>query len=134
MSRLTAPPFARYTPLIHNPLPPSPPDTLADTLASGPTMPAHMPIDAPVDDTAAELGTPRKKRTPSVTYNTQGQREKERPVSRNAKSLMIIVPPSNLLQDHPQLASGPFNRMLQGVVMPLFPSVSLFVTLLCSMT
>jgi hypothetical protein len=68
-------------------------------------------------------------RKPSLCYQNSGFRDSpSRPVHRNYRYLVVVVPPPRLIQEHGQfghtLSSGPPHRLSQGIIMPLFPTVS----------
>ncbi|KAF7292453.1 hypothetical protein HMN09_01229400 [Mycena chlorophos] len=64
----------------------------------------------------------------SIVYHNSGLREsRERTVQRSSRSFIVVLPPPSLPQDHGHLghtlSSGPRNRLSQGLLMPLFPTV-----------
>ncbi|KAJ3515117.1 hypothetical protein NLJ89_g1963 [Agrocybe chaxingu] len=139
MSRLTASPFHKPSPFVFPPIqaPPSPPETHSDTIALGPqTGPPLHPFgsqDYILNEASLATGSPdtsgsRFKRGSSLPYHSSGIRDnKDRATPRSAKALVIIIPPSPLVQDYSRLGHashiGASNRLSQGVVMPLFPTL-----------
>ncbi|KAF8913934.1 hypothetical protein CPB84DRAFT_1757948 [Gymnopilus junonius] len=72
----------------------------------------------------------RGKRSSSIPYHSAAfpfREPKDRSSHRTGKSLIIVIPPSTLIQEHGRhghtLSNGPYHRLSQGVVMPLFPSL-----------
>ena len=132
MSRLTASPFHKPSPFDFLP---SPPETHSDTLTGLPPhmLPQNLAVhDLGITDSALPGPSPdtpsRGKRSSSIPFHSATFREvKDRGSQRTGKSLIIVVPPSTLIQEHGQhghtLSNGPYHRLSQGVVMPLFPSV-----------
>ncbi|CAA7259799.1 unnamed protein product [Cyclocybe aegerita] len=139
MSRLTASLFHKPSPFVFPPIqaPPSPPETHSDTITLGPqTGPPPHPFgsqDYIINEASLATGSPdtsgsRFKRGSSLPYHSSGVRDnKERGTPRSAKALVIIIPPSPLVQDYSRLGHashvGASNRLSQGVVMPLFPTL-----------
>ncbi|KAK7061748.1 hypothetical protein R3P38DRAFT_2831330 [Favolaschia claudopus] len=78
---------------------------------------------------AAEApGSRFRKAASSIVYHHSGLREsRERTVQRNSRSFVVVLPPTSLPQDHGHLghtlSSGPRNRLAQGLLMPLFPTM-----------
>lgn len=136
MSRLTASPFHKPSPFEFPRGPPSPPETNTDTIIGyGHMLPATNFLAAQ-DSGSMDAGIQgthdsplRGKKSSSIPYhNTSFRETKERAIARSSnKSLIIVIPPSTLIQEHGQhgqtLSNGPFHRLTQGVVMPLLPSV-----------
>ena len=132
MSRLTASPFHKPSPFDFLP---SPPETHSDTLTGLPPhmLPQNLAVhDLGITDSALPGPSPdtpsRGKRSSSIPFHSATFREvKDRGSQRTGKSPIIVVPPSTLIQEHGQhghtLSNGPYHRLSQGVVMPLFPSV-----------
>lgn len=141
MSRLTSSPFRKPIPFeFPRTLPVTPPETNSDS--AGPSGLMHEPtisVAGGIEALQSEsdflhfhgtdsMGT-RPRRGPSLPYHSSGIREaKERTVQRSLKSFIIVVPPSILLQEHGQLGHtlslGPRHRLAQGMLMPIFPTVS----------
>lgn len=134
MSRLTASPFHKPSPFVFPREPISPPETLTD---SG--YPSAMGLPPPTaNEPRHEENTPftnfeapshSRNSRPSISYQNSGFRENSnRPVHRNYRFFVVVIPPSRLIQEHGQLghtlASGPPHRLSQGIIMPLFPTVS----------
>lgn len=118
--------------------PPSPPDTNSETIAPGmpvPTMPSNLSLSGHEFDSGLATSSPdfsgsRIRKSSSIPYHPSGLRDiKDRQTSnhqRSNKSLIIVMPPSTLLHEReqpPALYNEPYQRLAQGVVMPLFPSV-----------
>jgi hypothetical protein len=69
------------------------------------------------------------RRVSTLAYNNSPFRDpRERPNIRQSRWLIIVIPPSSLVEDHGPLGhtlnSGPSQRLSQGIVMPLQPTVS----------
>ena len=69
------------------------------------------------------------RKRPSVTYVHSGIREaRERVVQRGLKWLVVVIPPVSFSKEHGHLghtlSSGPSRRLSNGLLMPLFPTVS----------
>ena len=149
MSHLTAPmpsqtghqaqkpkPYLHDIPRPAHPL--TPPDTDYEThpsqapapntsgLETEPLPPQLPPIlDSPH---ASPYGTLHRKK-PSVTYVHSSLREaRERVVQRGLKWLVVVVPPASFATEHGHLghtlSSGPSRRLSNGLLMPLYPTVS----------
>ena len=66
----------------------------------------------------------------TLAYVNMGIRDtRERPNPPRSKWLVVVIPPAALSQDHGALGhtltQGPRARLSQGILMPLFPTVSL---------
>jgi hypothetical protein len=140
MSRLTASPFHKPSPYqFPRPVHPlSPPDT--DSEVAAPLQPTSISGSNPVfgvefDPTVSPLPphsdspAARPKRVSTLAYHNSGLLEpRERSTTSTSKSLVVIIPPESFSHGHGQLghtlASGPRNRLSQGLLMPLFPTVS----------
>ncbi|KAI0796664.1 hypothetical protein C8Q75DRAFT_741898 [Abortiporus biennis] len=140
MASFFSPPYARTSPLdMHRTgYPLSPPETDPDFNGS-----LQVPVSAPVglvnndsestpansSGTATEAVTPRQpKRGPTVAYIHSGMREsRERVVQRGVKWLVVVIPPASFAHEHGHLghtlSSGPPNRLPNGILMPLFPTM-----------
>ncbi|EJF61240.1 hypothetical protein DICSQDRAFT_86763 [Dichomitus squalens LYAD-421 SS1] len=146
MSHLTAPmphqgpqapkPYLYDLPRPAHPL--TPPDTDYETPSNqvppAPNMTGlemdplpHMPsgLDSPY---ASPYGSLHRKK-PSVTYVHSGLREaRERVVQRGLRWLVVVVPPASFAREHGHLghtlSSGPSRRLSNGLLMPLYPSLS----------
>ena len=116
---------------------PTPPDTDADILVG-----AHHPIDLMnpsglhvVDQDTnppPSVGTPAR-RVSTLAYHSSPLRDpRERPNGRQSRWLIVIIPPASLVEDHGPLghtlASGPTQRLSQGILMPLQPTVREYVS------
>lgn len=138
MSRLTASPFHKPKPFEFPRGLPSPPETNPDMFSAAVPLVSSAPAntgqefttgDAPHSVGAnGETPTSRLRKSSSIPYHSSpGFREnKDRSSQRVSKALIIVIPPSTLLQEHGRnvmLTSGPYHRLSQGIVMPLLPSV-----------
>lgn len=70
------------------------------------------------------------RRGPSVSYIHSGIREsRERVIQRSVKWLVMVSPPASFSQEHGQfgntLSSGPSHRLSHGILLPLYPTVSI---------
>ncbi|KAF7301677.1 hypothetical protein MIND_00733200 [Mycena indigotica] len=134
MSHLTASPFHKPSPFQfpqrnntvesnYNPQLPTPPSM---SVAEGHTQEKEY-FDTP--SVAPEAAGGRFRRAASsIVYHSSGLREsRERTVQRSSRSFLVVLPPSSLPQDHAHLghtlSSGPRNRLSQGLLMPLFPTM-----------
>ncbi|KAJ7068305.1 hypothetical protein C8F01DRAFT_1227493 [Mycena amicta] len=133
MSHLTASPFNKPSPFQF----PQRTNTM-DSNAQLPT-PASTSVvgvqDAHVQEyfdspsVAPEAAGARFRRAASsIVYHSSGLREsRERTVQRSSRSFLVVLPPSSIPQDHGHLghtlSSGPRNRLSQGLLMPLFPTM-----------
>ena len=72
----------------------------------------------------------RYRRTSSIAYRSSGINDlpQERVPSRTPRSFIIIVPPPAFSQEDGELGHtlglGPRHRLSEGLIMPLFPTVS----------
>ncbi|CDO75590.1 hypothetical protein BN946_scf184858.g30 [Trametes cinnabarina] len=78
--------------------------------------------------TDSPYSTLHRKR-PSVTYLNSGLREsRERTVQRGLKWLVVVLPPVSFTREHGHLghtlSSGPTHRLSNGILMPLYPTLS----------
>jgi hypothetical protein len=136
MSRLTASPFHKPSPydFIHHSRPLSPPETTSD--APGLSQAAiHAANDFEYDNIEVLPSAPpsetvasRVRRTSSLSYNPSFREpQRERSAPRTPKPLLIVVPPLTFVQEHGQLgqtlSTGPHDRLSQGILMPLYPTV-----------
>ncbi|KAH9062726.1 hypothetical protein EDB87DRAFT_1605592 [Lactarius vividus] len=111
---------------------PTPPETDTDFLAG-----SHHPIDltnAPgVADSDVNshpsAGAPFR-RVSTLAYHNSPFRlgeSRERTTTRQSRWLIVVIPPAWLVQEHGPightLASGPPQRLAQGVLMPLLPTM-----------
>lgn len=133
MSRLTASPFHKPKPFEFPRGLPSPPETNPD-MFSTPAQISSAQANAGQEFTASDapysagdIPTSRLRKPSSIPYHSPGFRDnKDRSSQRVNKALIIVIPPSTLLQEHGRdvtLTSGPYHRLSQGIVMPLLPSV-----------
>lgn len=139
MSRLTASPFHKPSPYefpsaVH---PLSPPDT--DSEMGVPMEFNVIPgsnsvfVGAEFDNATnkplqAETPAARFKRVSTLSYHSSGLRGPGERISQKAsKSLVIVIPPDSLVQEHGQLGhnslSSPQKRLAHGVLLPLLPTV-----------
>ncbi len=135
MSHLTANPFQKHFE-FPRPGPLTPPDTESEypnqsaAQAHAPSMglgidfePAPMPHRSTTPATEVPL-----RKLSSVTYLHSGPREaRERVVQRGIRWLVVVVPPGSFGQEHGHfgntLSVGSPDRLSQGLLMPLFPTV-----------
>lgn len=141
MSRLTASPFHKPSPYdFPRPVHPlSPPETDSEAASlytpgassSRPMMLGVVEPDlTPSQQANQESPSARFKRVSTLAYNHNSaiRETRERSIQRNSKSLVVVVPPEGITQQHGQLghtlSSGPRAKLAQGILMPLFPTVS----------
>ena len=139
MSHLTSSPFHKPSP-YDLPRPsqlPTPPDTEPEF--AGFTHPQGMapPATAEADplslqtNLAHDAHVSRMRRVSTLSYRNTGLRDtRERSSSGQTKWLIVVVPPPSLSKAHGNLghtlASGPPDRLHQGTLMPLFPTVCFY--------
>lgn len=140
MSHLLHNPFNKPSafdlPRVPQPL--TPPDTDSEFLGhpfrSAPVFGTDVldPDPIPPQASAAETSTPYYRRQPTVSYIHSGMRDfgRERGPQRSLiKWLVVVIPPATFSREHGHLgqtlSSGSPNRLSQGILMPLFPTVSL---------
>lgn len=133
MSRLTASPFHKPSPFVFPREPISPPETLTDSgypTTTGLPQGLHEPrLEEPAPFANVEAHLHSRTRGPSISYHNSGFREPpNRNVHRSYRFFVVVIPPPRLIEEHGQLghtlASGPPQRLSQGIIMPLFPTVS----------
>ncbi|TFY53012.1 hypothetical protein EVJ58_g9687, partial [Rhodofomes roseus] len=137
MSHLLHNPYNKPSPFdlpraVH---PLTPPDTDSEFLgAPFRSAPIHGTdaLDAdPIAPQASanETSTPFFRRQPSVSYINSGPRDfRERGPQRSMiKWLVVVIPPTSFSTEHGHLghtlSSGSPNRLSQGILMPLFPTM-----------
>lgn len=134
---------ARYEfsrPTYQDPL--SPPDTDSEV---GPSL-QHTPESRPnramfgVESglsAQAETPTAKSRRVSTLAYHSSLREPQERSVHKSSKSLVVIIPPDIFSQEHGRLghtlSSGSRNRLSQGILMPLLPTVCFIITLAINM-
>jgi len=139
MSRFTSPPFQKSSPFDASraPHPLSPPDTELEYPAqqARAMREAQRPSDLQVlkgermDPNAAATESPgaRFRRVSNMAYNASSIRDVRQPRS-TMKWLLVVSPPEFLSRQYGALghtlSSGPSSRLTQGILMPLFPTVS----------
>lgn len=107
----------------------SPQETLTETMTGLPQMIHELRQEDNAHSQTLESPSHSRIRRPSISYQSTGLREapSNRPVHRNYRFFVVVIPPSNLLQEHEflghALASGPPHRFSQGIIMPLFPTM-----------
>jgi hypothetical protein len=74
----------------------------------------------------------QSRRTSTLSYQNSGARHLRDPsYSRSPRNLVVVIPPPDLPLDQGHLGSvlstGPRSRLSQGILMPLFPSVGIWV-------
>ena len=109
----------------------SPPETETDFLAGG-----QYPIDL-MNASGLHIAdpdmNPHPRRVSTLAYHSSPRRDpREKPGGRQSRWLIVVIPPTSLVQDHGPLGhtltSGPTQRLSQGIVMPLQPTVRRHVT------
>ncbi|THH15497.1 hypothetical protein EW146_g4987 [Bondarzewia mesenterica] len=135
MSHLTSSPFHKPSPFDvprHAQLP-TPPDTEPDFV--GVTQ-AHTTLGpgAEVEPSTLQANLvpdahgSRFRRVSTLSYRNTGIRDsRDRSGSGHSKWLIVVMPPASVSKMHGQLghtlASGPPERLSQGILMPLFPTM-----------
>jgi hypothetical protein len=113
---------------------PTPPEIDTDFLPGG-----HHTVDlmnaSAVHGVSPELnshpssftGVPFRRVSTLAYHNSPLRDPRERPNPRQSRWLIIVIPPPSIVQDHGPLGhtltSGPSQRLSQGIVMPLQPTV-----------
>ena len=145
MSHLTANPFSKHFEFPRPGLPLTPPDTESEYpsqlnhTVQPPPPPAPAPLALGLDleslpvhghrsIPSATTEIPPNRRISSVTYVHSGPREaRERVVQRGIRWLVIVVPPLSVITEQGHfghtLSIGAPDRLSQGILMPLFPTV-----------
>lgn len=85
------------------------------------------PAADPYLDAVPEL---QARRTSILSYQNSGYRDpNDRSYSRSPRNLVVVIPPPDLPLNQGQLgnvlSTGPRHRLSQGILMPLFSSVSI---------
>ena len=110
---------------------PTPPETDADVLVG-----ARHPIDimnASGSHISDQDTNPQPfRRVSTLAYHSSPLRDpRERSSGRQSRWLIVVIPPASLVQDHGPLGhtltSGPTQRLSQGILMPLQPTVRVHV-------
>ncbi len=133
MSRLTASPFVKPSPLDFARRPLTPPETTVNehahsiSVAGVPEQPRPSDVESVASALAQDPGA-RFRRVSSLAYHSTGLRDaRERSTQKSFKSFIIVTPPPSFLNEYGQLghtlSSGPSHRLSQGLLMPLFPTV-----------
>ena len=121
--------------------PPSPRETETDFLAGGQYTTDLM--NASGLHIADPDMNPHPRRVSTLAYHSSPLRDpREKPGGRQSRWLIVVIPPTSLIQDHGPLGhtltSGPTQRLSQGIVMPLQPTVRRHVpytySIVCLMT
>lgn len=114
---------------------PTPPDTDADVLVG-----ARHPVDLMnasgvhvSDQDTNPQPSVRFRRVSTLAYHSSPLRDpRDRSSGRQSRWLITVIPPASLLQDHGPLGhtltSGPTQRLSQGILMPLQPTVRVHVS------
>ncbi|KAI0004991.1 hypothetical protein BJV74DRAFT_317557 [Russula compacta] len=111
---------------------PTPPETDTDLLVGG-----HHAIDLmnasgihaadPDVHPHPFVGAPSRRISTLAYHNSPLRDPRERPNLRQSRWLIIVIPPTSLVEDHgplgQTLTSGPAQRLSQGIVMPLQPTM-----------
>lgn len=114
---------------------PTPPDTDTDFLAAGGHQNTTDFMNVDLDHPSA--GAPFRRVSTLAYHNSPFRELRERTPTRQSRWLIVVIPPAWLVQEHGPsghtLASGPPQRLSQGVLMPLLPTVSrqLSLTYIC---
>ncbi|KAF9534290.1 hypothetical protein CPB83DRAFT_326976 [Crepidotus variabilis] len=140
MSRLAGSGFGKPSPFEfpRHGLPPSPPETHRENISgappilSAPSFGAQdiFPLEAALASASPDLFGARvnPRKGSSIPYHSSPiPRETHRSTGSRTKALILVLPPSTLLQEpgpSSQIVSNtPFHRLSQGVLLPLFPSL-----------
>ncbi|KAF9055323.1 hypothetical protein BDZ89DRAFT_1125088 [Hymenopellis radicata] len=133
MSRLTASPFVKPSPLDFGRRPLTPPETTvnehAHSISVAGVPEQQRPSDAEsVASALAQDPGARFRRVSSLAYHSSGLRDaRERSAQKSFKSFIIVTPPPSFLNEYGPLghtlSSGPSHRLSQGLLMPLFPTM-----------
>lgn len=131
MSHLTTSLFRKPSPLEvpRNTQIPTPPDTDVNFFDSVSAQVSTTQAP-PVEYESIPPQPPLPRRVSTLSYHNTGIREsRERTAPRpQSKWLVVVTPPAAITQEHGQLgqtlSSGPPGRLSQGILLPLFPTVS----------
>ncbi|TCD69686.1 hypothetical protein EIP91_006703 [Steccherinum ochraceum] len=102
---------------------------LSQGIASAPAG-LGVEMDPAVHQVGLETPTPSYHRKgPSVSYvNSTIRESRDRTVQRGVKWLIMVMPPASFAHEHGQLgstlSSGPSHRLTNGILMPLYPTMS----------
>jgi hypothetical protein len=111
---------------------PTPPETDTDYLAGGHHNTDQNTSSVHVADLDMNphpfMGTPSR-RVSTLAYHSSPLRDpRERVGIRHPRWLVVVIPPTSLVEEHGPLGhtltSGPSQRLSQGILMPLLPTVS----------
>ncbi|KAH9951580.1 hypothetical protein B0H21DRAFT_684708 [Amylocystis lapponica] len=116
----------------------TPPETDNEFVGSTPTaVPPRGPLDSETHASypsyaslaPAEPFDPLHRKVPSISYVNSSLREsRERVVQRSYKWLVVVIPPPSFSREHGHLghtlSSGPPDRLSQGLLMPLYPTMN----------
>jgi hypothetical protein len=84
----------------------------------------------------SSTGSPLRRVSTLAYHNTPLRDPRERAGIRH-RWLVVVIPPASLVQEHGPLghtlASGPSQRLSQGILMPLLPTVNLNIFLIYSL-
>jgi hypothetical protein len=130
MSRLTSrAPFNRPTAFDvltpPRPAPLSPPET---EMEPGPAPPQDDNDSVSPENQQGRTDSPPVTRFRTVAYKSSSLSREPRPTQRQSRWLVMVVPPTSLTREPPllghTLSSAPAGRFSNGILMPLFPTVS----------
>ncbi|KAF8272449.1 hypothetical protein EI94DRAFT_1718078 [Lactarius quietus] len=107
---------------------PTPPETDTDFLASGSRDFMNAPGVADADmNSHPSTGAPSRRVSTLAYHNSPFRELRERATTRQSRWLIVVIPPAWLVQEHGPfghtMASGPPQRLSQGVLMPLLPTM-----------
>jgi hypothetical protein len=117
---------------------PTPPETDTDFLACGQHTvdlmnATNLHVADPDMNSHPSVGAPFRRVSTLAYHNSPLRDPRERSNVRQSRWLIVVIPPASLVQDHGPLGhtltSGPTQRLSQGIVMPLQPTVSRHVSL-----
>lgn len=108
---------------------PTPPETDNEVLAGGQYAIDFMnPSGLHIADPEMTPHPSAIRRVSTLAYHSSPLRDpREKPNGRQSRWLIVVIPPSSLVEDHGPLGhtltSGPTQRLSQGIVMPLQTTV-----------
>jgi hypothetical protein len=108
---------------------PTPPETDTDFLAGNTIDLMNAPGVTDLDlNSHPSAGGPFRRVSTLAYHNSPFREPRERTTTRQSRWLVVVIPPAWLVQENGPfghtLASGPPQRLAQGALVPLLPTVS----------
>lgn len=118
-------------------LPISPPETERNAPAHSIAVEPKIPVVATPEGESQREESPFRhlRRAPSVHYNNQSAAFARTPQTRSPRWLLVVLPPASCVEGESALghtlATGAPGRLQSGVLVPLFPTVSFVLPVMC---